>query len=49
MGIMGRLARATDHGLVNHVMNCVNNRADVFAGDGDQEPFTESLRAAKCC
>ena len=47
MGIMGRLARATDDGLVYHAMNRGNNRTDVFAGDGDHEAFLESLRVAK--
>ena len=47
MGIMGRLSRATDDGLVYHAMNRGNNRADVFAGDGDHEAFLESLRVAK--
>jgi putative transposase len=44
---MGRLPRATDDGLVYHAMNRGNNRADVFAGDGDHEAFLESLRVAQ--
>jgi hypothetical protein len=47
MGIMGRLPRATDDGLVYHAMNRGNNRVDVFAGDDDHEAFLESLRIAK--
>ena len=47
MGIMGRLSRATDDGLVYHAMNRGNNRTDVFAGDGDYEAFLESLLVAK--
>ena len=44
---MGRLSRVTDEGLVYHAMNRGNNRADVFAGDGDHEAFLESLGVAK--
>jgi hypothetical protein len=47
MGIMGRLPGATDDSLVYHAMNRGNNRADVFAGEGDHEAFLESLRVAK--
>ncbi len=43
MGIMGRLSRATDDGLVYPAMNRGNNRAEVFADDGDHEAFLESL------
>ncbi len=41
------LSRATGDGLVYHAMNRGNNRADVFAGDGDHEALHESLRVAK--
>jgi putative transposase len=44
---MGRLPRAIDDGLVYHAMNRGNNRAEVFADDGDHEAFVESLRVAK--
>src|SRR5262249_58750238 len=44
---MGRLPRAIDDGLVYHAMNLGNNRAEVFADDGDHEAFLESLRVAK--
>jgi putative transposase len=44
---MGRLPRAIDDGLVYHAMNCGNNRAEVFADDGDHEAFLEALRVAK--
>ena len=47
MGIMGRLPRTIADGLVYHAMNRRNNRADVFAGNGDHEAFLESLRVAK--
>jgi putative transposase len=47
MGIMGRLPRATDDGLVYHAMNRGNNRADIFADDADHEAFLDSLRIAK--
>jgi hypothetical protein len=46
VGITGRLPRATDHGLVYHAMNCGNNRADVFAADGDHE-FSSSHSASR--
>src|SRR5262249_60393570 len=44
---MGRLPRAIDDGLVYHALNRGNNRAEVFADDGDHEAFLESLRVAK--
>ncbi len=47
MGIMGRLSRATEDGLVRHAMNRGNNRADVFAVDADHKSFLESLCIAK--
>jgi putative transposase len=44
---MGRLPRAIDDGLIYHALNRGNNRADVFADDGDYEAFLESLRSTR--
>jgi putative transposase len=40
---MGRLPRAIDDGLIYHALNRGNNRADVFAEDGDHKAFLEAL------
>ena len=42
---MARRPRLTDDGLVYHAINRGNNRADVFADDGEREAFLESLGA----
>ena len=40
---MGRLPRAVDEGLIYHAFNRGNNRADVFAEEGDHEAFLQAL------
>ena len=40
---MGRLPRAIDEGLIFHAFNRGNNRADVFAEEGDHEAFLQAL------
>lgn len=44
---MPRLPRPTDDGLVYHALNRGNNRAEVFAGEGDHEAFLEALDRAR--
>ncbi len=40
---MGRLPRAIEDGLVYHVINRGNNRADVFADAADHVAFLQAL------
>ena len=40
---MGRLPRPSEEGLVYHVLNRGNNRADVFADEEDHEAFVHAL------
>jgi putative transposase len=44
---MGRLPRAIDDGLVYHALNRGNNRATVFADDGDHLAFLQALAVTK--
>ena len=42
-GLMGRLPRPVDEGLIYHALNRGNNRTDVFAEEGDYEAFLQAL------
>jgi putative transposase len=44
---MGRLPRTIDDGLVYHVLNRGNNRADVFGDDADRAAFLGALANTK--
>ena len=44
---MGRLPRPVEDGFVFHALNRGNNRADVFADDGDRSAFLEALAKTK--
>ncbi len=41
---MGRRPRPTEDDLVFHALNRGNNRADVFADDGDRQAFLDEDR-----
>ncbi len=44
---MGRRPRPVEDGLVFHALNRGNNRADVFADDGDRQAFLDALAKTK--
>jgi putative transposase len=44
---MGRRPRPTAAGFVFHALNRGNNRADVFADDGDRQAFLDALAKTK--
>ena len=44
---MPRPLRPIDKGLIYHVINCGNNRQNVFDKPGDFEAFLDSMRDLK--
>lgn len=47
LGIMGRLPRPTDDGLVYRALDRGHNRATIFADDDGRLAFVQALAATK--